>query len=39
MVVLDSLDSFVKVRDIPLGELRLCGGVALVENIDIVEWE
>lgn len=29
----------MKLRDIPLGELRLCGGVGLLENMDILECE
>lgn len=39
MVVLEPFDSLLKVRDIPLGELRLCGGVGLLENMDILERE
>jgi hypothetical protein len=39
MVELESLDSLVNVREIPLGELRLCGGVGLEENMDIVDCD
>ena len=38
--MLESSESLEKLRDIALGELvRLCGGVGLDENMDIVERE
>lgn len=40
MVVLESFESLEKVRDMACGEVaRLCGGVGLDENMDIVERE
>ena len=33
------MDSFVKVRCIPLGELRPCSGVGFEEKMDIVDCD
>jgi hypothetical protein len=39
MVELESFESLLKVRDIPLGDVKLCGGVGLEENMDIVDCD
>jgi len=39
MVVFESFESLEKLRDIAFGEVVRCGGVGLVENMDIVERE
>jgi hypothetical protein len=38
IVELESLDSFVDVRDIAVGELSLCCGKGLDEKRDMVDW-